>query len=173
MSLEKWVESGWLRAEPSSRDEIKNLLSIVARDLKDAEVAETSEDRRFEAAFNAARTAATIALRASGFRTSTQAGHHRKTIESLELTLHAGPKLVQRMEVLARKRNATSYDSAGKRLKARTPTRGENRPGLATHCAPVAADEPSGLAGGLNVNTVWHCRVPCGRNTRGPSVHRR
>jgi hypothetical protein len=113
MSLEKWGEYGWLKAEPTSRDEIKSLLTIVDRDLKDAEVEAVSEDRRFEAAFNAARTAANIALRASGYRTSTQAGHHVKTIESLELTIKADSKLIQKMKVLSKKRNATSYDSAG------------------------------------------------------------
>jgi hypothetical protein len=56
------VEYSWLKAEPTSRDEIKSLLTIVDRDLKDANVAVISEDRRFEAAFSAARTAATIAL---------------------------------------------------------------------------------------------------------------
>jgi HEPN domain-containing protein len=113
MYLEKWAEYGWLKAEPTSRDEIKSLLTIVERDLKDANVAAISEDRRFEAAFNAARTAANIALRASGYRTSTQAGHHRKTIESLELTIKADAKLIQKMKTLSKKRNATSYDSAG------------------------------------------------------------
>jgi hypothetical protein len=113
MSLKKWGEYGWLKAEATSRDEIKGLLKIVERDLKDAKVAAVSEDRRFEAAFNAARTAATIALRASGYRTSTQAGHHVKTIESLELTIKADSRLVQRMKTLSKKRNATSYDSAG------------------------------------------------------------
>ncbi len=113
MSLEKWAEYGWLKAEPTSRDEIKSLLAIVDRDLKDATVAGVSEDRRFEAAFSAARTSATIALRASGYRTSTQAGHHVKTIESLELTINADSKLVQRLKTLSKKRNATSYDSAG------------------------------------------------------------
>ena len=52
MSLEKWAEYGWLKAERTSRDEIKSLLTIVDRDLKDANVAAISEDRRFEAAFN-------------------------------------------------------------------------------------------------------------------------
>ncbi|MGA2373293.1 MAG: hypothetical protein ACLPPV_02505 [Candidatus Korobacteraceae bacterium] len=113
MSLEKWVEYGWLKAEPTSRDEIKSLLTIVDRDLKDANVAAISEDRRFEAAFNAARTAANVALRASGYRTSTQLGHHLKTIESLELTIHADSKLIQKIKTLSKKRNATSYDSAG------------------------------------------------------------
>ena len=107
------MEYSWLKAEPTSRDEIKNLLAIVDRDPRDASVAGVSEDRRFEAAFSAARTVATIALRASGYRTSTQAGHHAKTIESLELTIKADSKLIQRMRTLSKKRNATSYDSAG------------------------------------------------------------
>ena len=113
MSLEKWAEYGWLKAETTSSDEIKSLLTIVDRDLKDANIPAISEDRRFEAAFNAARTAANVALRASGFRTSPQAGHHLKTIESLELTIKVDPKLIQRMKTLSKKRNATSYDSAG------------------------------------------------------------
>jgi hypothetical protein len=50
MRLEKWGEYGWLKAEATSRDEIKGLLTIVERDLKDANVAAVSEDRRFEAA---------------------------------------------------------------------------------------------------------------------------
>jgi hypothetical protein len=113
MSLEKWAEYGWLKAEPTSRDEIKSLLTIIERDMKDANVPAISEDRRFEAAFNAARTAANVALRASGYRTSTQAGHHIKTIESLELTVKADAKIIQKMKILSKKRNATSYDSAG------------------------------------------------------------
>ncbi|PYU41376.1 MAG: hypothetical protein DMG54_20015 [Acidobacteria bacterium] len=113
MSLEKWAEYGWLKAEPTSRDEIKSLLTIVGRDLRDANVTAISEDRRFEAAFSAARTAATLALRASGYRTSTQLGHHVKTIESLELTIKADSKMIQKMKTFSKKRNATSYDSAG------------------------------------------------------------
>src|SRR6266550_8010961 len=113
MSLEKWVEYSWLKAEPTSRDEIKSLLTIVDRDLKDANVAVISEHRCFEAAFSAARTAATIALRASGYRTSTQLGHHAKTIESLELTINADSKMIQKTRPFSKKRNATSYDSAG------------------------------------------------------------
>src|SRR5207248_7255710 len=109
MSLEEWVEYGWLKTEPTSRDEIKNLLTIVDRDLKDANVAAVSQDRRFEAAYNATRTAATLALRASGYRTSTQIGHHQRTIESLELTIKADARVIQRIKILSKKRNATSY----------------------------------------------------------------
>ena len=107
------MEYSWLKAEPTSRDEIKSLLTIVDRDLKDANVAVISEDRRFEAAFSAARTAATIALRASGYRTSIQVRQHAKTIESLELTINADSKMIQKMRTFSKKRNITSYDSAG------------------------------------------------------------
>jgi hypothetical protein len=86
MSLEKWVEYGWLRREPTSPGEIKNLLGIVERSLADSRVEAVSTDLRFIAAFNAALCTATTALHASGHRTVTQAGHHVKTIESLELT---------------------------------------------------------------------------------------
>jgi hypothetical protein len=88
-SLAKWAEYGWLKAEPTSAEEIRDLLGIVNRDLADASVEAISDDRRFEAAFSAARTAANIALRSSGYRTATQPGHHQKTIESLELTIQA------------------------------------------------------------------------------------
>lgn len=113
MNLEDWAEYGWLKPEPTSRGEIKSLFTIVDRDLADANVAGVSEDRRFEAAFSAIRTCANIALRGSGYRASMQTGHHIKTIESLELTIKSDAKLIQRMKILSKKRNATSYDSAG------------------------------------------------------------
>jgi hypothetical protein len=95
MSLEKWVEYGWLRREPTSPGEIKDLLGIVDRSLADSKVEAVSTDLRFIAAFNAALCVATTGLRASGPRTVTQAGHHVKTIESLELTIKLNPNVIQ------------------------------------------------------------------------------
>jgi hypothetical protein len=40
-------------------------------------------------------------------------GHHVKTIESLELTIKASPKLIQRFKTFNNKRNKSSYDIAG------------------------------------------------------------
>ena len=92
MSLEKCVEYGWLRREPTSPAEIRDLLGIVERSLADSKVDAVSTDLRFIAAFNAALCAATTSLRASGHRTVTQAGHHIKTIESLQPTVNANSK---------------------------------------------------------------------------------
>lgn len=114
MSLEKWVEYGWLKREPTSAEEVSGLLSIIERDLKDANVKGVSDDRRFEAAYNAARTCGTLALRASGYRVATtQPGHHERTIDSLQLTIGADGTLIRKMKALSKKRSATSYDSAG------------------------------------------------------------
>jgi len=118
MSLEEWVEYGWLKTEPTSRDEIKNLLTIVDRDLKDANVTAVSQDRRFEAAYNAARTAAMIALRACGYRTSSQTGHHLKTIESLKFTIRADDKLIQRNEAALEETECDQLRRSGERLKS-------------------------------------------------------
>jgi hypothetical protein len=49
MSLEKWVEYGWLRRERTSLSEI--ILGIVERSLADSKVEAVSTDLRFIAAF--------------------------------------------------------------------------------------------------------------------------
>ena len=85
----------------------------MQRSLDDSRVAGISADLRFIATFTAALTAATIALRASGYRTVTQTGHHAKIIESLEFTIHADPRLIQKLKVLSNKRNKSIYDVAG------------------------------------------------------------
>ena len=88
-------------------------MGIVQRSLDDSRIEAISADLRFIAAFTAALTAATTALRASGCRTATQAGHHIKTIESLELTINADPKVIQMLKTFNNKRNKSFYDVAG------------------------------------------------------------
>jgi hypothetical protein len=88
-------------------------LGIVSRSLADSKVEAISDDLRFIAAFSAALTAATTALRACGCRASTQVGHHVKIIESLELTVNASPKSIQKLKTFNNKRNKSSYDVAG------------------------------------------------------------
>ena len=85
----------------------------MLRSLADSKVDAISADLRFVASFTAALTAATIALRASGYRTVTQVGHHTRIIESLELTINANPKLIQKLKVFSNKRNKSVYDVAG------------------------------------------------------------
>jgi DNA uptake protein ComE-like DNA-binding protein len=65
------------------------------------------------AAFHAALCVASTVLRASGHRTAIQPGHHVKTIESLELTIKASPKFIQRFKTFNNERNNSVYDIAG------------------------------------------------------------
>jgi len=66
VSFADWVKNGWLVAHRSSKQEIANLLGIVARDLKDSQAKDVSDDWRFAIAYNAALQAATAALAAVG-----------------------------------------------------------------------------------------------------------
>ena len=118
MSLEKLVQLGWYKAEPSSSKEIADLFSIVDRSQADLKVEGISDDLRFQAAYNGVLTLANIALRASGFRVSLGQGHHQRVIESLEHTLTtqdatARERWVRKIKSHSQKRNTTSYDLAG------------------------------------------------------------
>lgn len=113
MSLERYVENSWLRREPTSRQEIDDQMGIVARCMNDAAVEGISDDLRFYTTFNAVLALAHTALRASGYRTTNQQGHHTRTIETLEYSIGADLKLTRKLLAFSKKRNIASYDSAG------------------------------------------------------------
>jgi hypothetical protein len=118
MDLEKPAQLGWLKAEPTSLNEIAGLFSIVDRSVADLKVEGISDDLRFQAAYNGILTLANVALRASGYRVSLGQGHHQRVIESLEYTLttqdsNARERWVRKIKSDSQKRNTTSYDLAG------------------------------------------------------------
>lgn len=112
MSFADWVKNGWLVAHKSSKQEIANLLGIVARDLKDSQAKDVSDDWRFAIAYNAALQAATAALSAAGYRASRDS-HHFRVIQSLELTVGKDRKFVLAFDAFRKKRNVSSYDIGG------------------------------------------------------------
>lgn len=112
MSFGDWVNNGWLVAHTSSKQEIANLLGIVARDLKDSQAKGVSNDWRFAIAHNAALQAATAALAAAGYR-ATRESHHYRVIQSLELTVRKDAKFIQAFDAFRKKRNVSNYDIGG------------------------------------------------------------
>ena len=84
MSFADWVKNGWIVGHKSSKQEIANLPGIVARDLKDNQSSDVSDDWRFALAYNAALQAATAALAAAGYRSGRESRHYR-VIQWLEL----------------------------------------------------------------------------------------
>ena len=113
MSLKEWVEFGWLRPHESSRQEIAGLLSIVDRDLKDANEHSISADWRFGIAYNAALKLCTILLHASGYRPEKTLQHYR-TIQALPLILGDERKGdAAYLDACRAKRNTVEYTTAG------------------------------------------------------------
>jgi hypothetical protein len=112
MSLRDWVQYGWLTEHQSSPEEIKNLLGLVDRDLRECQAKGLGADWSFAIAYNATLQAATAALAAAGFRASRDS-HHYCVFQSLEYTVKADAKLVHRLDAFRKKRNISSYEMGG------------------------------------------------------------
>lgn len=113
MTLKQFLAEGRLKPHRTSPKEVQDLIRVVDRDLKDASVTAISLDRRFITAYQAAFQLATIALAASGFRT-TGAGHHWVTFKVLpELLGSEIRNLSDYFDQCRSKRNLSDYDRAG------------------------------------------------------------
>ncbi len=113
MSLADWAKNGWLRSHKPSKEEIKNLLEIIERDLHDSSAKGISDDWRFGIAYNAALKLCTVLLHTSGYRAEKNLAHYR-TLQSLPIIL--GDKHKSNSDYLdacRKKRNETEYDFAG------------------------------------------------------------
>lgn len=113
MSLEGLADSKRLKREPTSADEIRGLIEVVERYLKDASIEAISEDLRFIAAYNALLTSSKIALRAEGYRAPNHTGHHILTFETLQYTIAASDGEIRKLKVFANQRGMATYDAAG------------------------------------------------------------
>jgi hypothetical protein len=112
VSLNDWERNGWLIAHKASPQEIKDLLGVADRDLRDCTVKGLSDDWRLAIGYNAALQCATAALAPSGYRASREA-HHYRVIQSLSLTVAADANLVTKLDAFRKKRNVGDYERAG------------------------------------------------------------
>jgi len=112
MSLKRWLDNGWLRPHTTGREEVRNLLAIVERDLQDAQGG-ISPDWRFGIAYNAALKLCTILLYAEGYRPERTLQHYR-TIQCLPLILGEDRKNdAEYLDACRSKRNRVEYDYVG------------------------------------------------------------
>jgi hypothetical protein len=112
MSLKQWADNGWLRPHQTSREEIRNLLDIVERDLHDAE-RDISADWRFGIAYNAALKLCTALLYAEGYRPSHELQHYRTLAALPEILGRTKKQDAQYLDDCRKKRNILEYDYAG------------------------------------------------------------
>jgi HEPN domain-containing protein len=112
MSLNLWVEKGWLKEHKPTSREIADLLAVADRALKDCQVPELSSEGKLDIAHNAALQSAAAALAATGYRASREA-YHYYVIQSLSFTLQLEERIVRRLHKLRRKRNISDYERPG------------------------------------------------------------
>lgn len=112
MSLQNWLNNGWLTEHQSSSQEIAELLAVADRDLADCRTSGLSPDWQLSIAYNAALQTATAALAASGYR-ATRENHHYRIIQSLVYTIKADTELVALFDQFRKKRNISGYDHVG------------------------------------------------------------
>jgi hypothetical protein len=86
MSLQDWLNFGWLKEHRASRREIADLFAVADRDLNACRTPNLVPDWQFNIAYNAALQLASAALAAAGYEAD-RANHHHRVIHSLEFTL--------------------------------------------------------------------------------------
>lgn len=94
----------------TSKQELDELRSIVARDFEDAAIPALSEDRKFATAYNGALQTAKMAIACAGYRVGAVPGHHTLTFECARIALGSQAKtLMDYFEGCRRKRNVIDY----------------------------------------------------------------
>lgn len=110
MTLKNLLKTGQLIEHETDADEVARLLNAARHAVQDARVTTISPETRFDAAYRAIMQVATVALWASGYRTSTSSpGHHRTTIQALEKTIQLNTDRIAVLDRLRHKRNVIDY----------------------------------------------------------------
>jgi hypothetical protein len=116
VSFENWVKNSWLEVLPSDAAEITRLLAIADARLVDYQKAVKgglSTDVQLALAYDAARSSASAALRAAGYRVVRGNNEHYRTLEALEFSIDPEKKMIRALDTLRRKRNTGAYDDYG------------------------------------------------------------
>lgn len=110
-ALANLARIGQLDEVPPSPELVARMLSAARQQLKDAAVAQLSNETRFDCAYNAIRAAADVALLLKGYRTSTsKPGHHQTAIQTLVHTLGIDANTVRVLDGLRRQRAGSVYE---------------------------------------------------------------
>ena len=83
MTWNELLATGAIVREPTSRDEIRELIQLARVFLGDAGLEGLSDEGRFDRAYGAARTLSVLVIRSQGVRVKSIAGSHRATFLAL------------------------------------------------------------------------------------------
>jgi hypothetical protein len=112
MNLQNSLASGSLIEQPTSRNEIQELLKVASRWQLDANVDRLSLEGRFNSAYEAALRLAVVALRCAGYRTRGE-GHHYVVFDVLpDIIGDEVRELSEYLQTCRKKRNTSAYHQA-------------------------------------------------------------
>lgn len=109
--MENLERNNFIEKLPSSEQEIQNILRLAHQNLSDCRVSGLSADAKLKFAYDAARSFALTALRASGYR-PTERGAHIATVDSFRDTVGADSKVIAQFHNLRAKRHRSAYEVA-------------------------------------------------------------
>lgn len=110
-ALASLVDTGQLKEERTSPDEMAAFLGHAAQSLRDAAVPGISSSGRFEFSYTAAHALALAALRAHDLRPEGGRGHRAIVFQSLAHTIGAPATLWSTLNRYHTKRNKSEYGS--------------------------------------------------------------
>ena len=111
MTLDNLVGKGLERA-PASKQEISRYLAKIRRKIADCKQKNLSLDTRFDTAFAALLQVALAALRANGYRTTSEAGHQQIAIQLLPKTIGMDRVDIRMLDEYRKKRSIGLYDAS-------------------------------------------------------------
>lgn len=113
MSLNELEANGRLRRHETSAQEVADLMRIAEAGLADARVEAVTLDRRFCAAYDAARALADLVLACAGYRTM-GAGRHVTVFEALPMAMgEERAELSGYLSICRARRNVAEYERVG------------------------------------------------------------
>lgn len=118
MTWQKLLDEGRIDKHRTSRRELDDLRTVIARDLGDVDLEGLSADRKFATAYNAALQSVKMVIACSGYRVK-GFGAHYHTFGCLQLAM--GKRMSKSagfLDQCRRKRNIADYDAAGRITEA-------------------------------------------------------
>ncbi len=111
MSLDQWLQNGWIHRHDPTMPEIQKLLQVVERERSDARAQGISVDGKFEHAYTAALQLCVLALHAAGYDVRKGESRHKRAIDSLRYTLgESWAETADYLERCSRQRGQAMYE---------------------------------------------------------------
>lgn len=110
MTLDNMLGRG-LEKAATDKGEIARYLIKIRRRVEDSKKSNISLDSRFDIGFEALLQIALAALRANGYRTTSQAGHQQMAIQLLPRTIEIDTTRIRTLDEYRKKRSLGLYDA--------------------------------------------------------------